>query len=159
MISKQSGFSLIEVSIVVGISAVMLLTVGSFSTTMDRSVRVRLDSYEVLEVLYQARALARSLGRCVTVFVEDQRLTTRAFDVTDCTPPFIDPPIEESVFDRIAPTLQLNAFTGGNPVIFNPLGAPVWDEPSSMEITDGDNSRFITMFPKSGYIRMGAWVP
>src|SRR4051812_793831 len=85
----HKGFSLIEMMVVVGISAILTVMVGVQMGGFTNRLTVQEQSIRFRDVLWHARNLALVSGQCVTVSIVGQDVTVISYALTpNCVAPF-----------------------------------------------------------------------
>ncbi|MGE3681043.1 MAG: GspH/FimT family protein [Bdellovibrionales bacterium] len=161
-ISRQDGFSLLELLVVLALISVLAGISTVDTSPMTNRMRQRVEAQEAKAALEKARSLARVLNRCVRVSVDNDSLPHRyvaqPFQSDDCTLP--GAAVGTPVFYPFAETSRLTGFrntltgTTSLTLIFTPRGSTTDGALVETRFYDGGRDRLLQVYPLIGQVRM-----
>lgn len=148
----QAGFTMLEILIVIAITGVMLGMGAFFSTGLDESVRLRMETTKVVQQLYAARSIARSTSSCVSLTFREGSVEIKRYSQITCAV-LIDPPAQSQINDVMSNDYVLNLPADRNPFVFDQMGSPMYPDVTEVSVAKSGKFLTISIFPKSGLIR------
>lgn len=152
LISKQVGFSLIEIMVVVAIVGLTVAITFPTSNHVNGESLYLQNKIQLRDILQQARNLARTKQECVTVDIQPQAVTVTSFAMpAPCIPPFSNQDVQ--IVKNFDASVTLAPFFASAPLIFNPRGGTDYNAVSQMQMQAYGKAVNFSIYSLTGQIR------
>lgn len=154
--SKNNGFSLIELMLVLGIMSVMA-GMGAYTFSHRSASQISVLKAELLDALLEARGLASQRSECVRVRLEGNTFAAETFAAgagRRCNGPFATALRTLPTKDFGARNAEITQFSDGNTtIVFNTNGGVADDRAVTFELRLEKEVVRFRIFPAIGQIR------